>query len=331
MSLLVNDAIQNNSPKPLDNKYGIFASGAFRAYANVAEANATIPAAYRTIGLTVLVNTGSANVEYWYQAGIADGNLVAKGSGVTVVSPITLSSGSVSIQQSNNTQPGYLSSSDWTTFNSKLTGLSSVGSGLSIYSSASGGVASLKSIIAGSSISITDSGIALTINATPTGAANIGTGAVIYSGITGGNLQLRSIIGGTGLTVVQNTSDITLSVNNQSIPTPVTTTNTTTSILSSIPITNNTAGIVEVVMIGVVSGTTTTYTMAQRYAKYFKSAGSLTVIEVGDIISESLGTLSTANWTLVANGSTNNIDIQIQGEASTNIKWSATIQNYFNS
>lgn len=78
MPITINDSLQNNSPKPLNNKYGVFASGVFRPYNSIAEANSLIPVAYRHIGLTVLINVGGTPTEYWYRSGTSDGSLVEK-------------------------------------------------------------------------------------------------------------------------------------------------------------------------------------------------------------------------------------------------------------
>lgn len=88
MALTINDTIQNNSGKPIDAKYGIFASGSFRPYTSTTEANTTVNSAYRSIGLTVLVGTQ----EYWYRDGVADGNLIVKTPGSGTVSSISTGS-----------------------------------------------------------------------------------------------------------------------------------------------------------------------------------------------------------------------------------------------
>lgn len=329
MPLLVNDTLQNNSPKPLDNKYGVFSSGSFRPYNNVAEVNATIPAAYRSIGLTVLVNTGSGNFEFWYQTGIADGNLVEKSTASTVLSPIVLSGGSIAIQQSNGSQSGYLSGADWSTFNGKLTGAASVGTGTAIYASTTSGTVNIKSVLGAGGLVITDSGTTLTLTAPTFSATNIGTGASIFTTNSGTNLQLRTLIGTGGITVTQNASDITLSLNGTVVPTPVSTTNATPTSLATIPITSGSGGMAIVTVIALVSGNPSICSMAQRYAKFYKTTGgALTILEAGDIISETLNTLTTASWSLIA--SSNNIAVQITGEGTNNIKWSATIQTYTN-
>lgn len=65
-----NDNFQINAPKHIDTRY----LNLFTPWANVAAANAGTPPAYRYLGLTLLINT----TEYWYQAGVADINLVPK-------------------------------------------------------------------------------------------------------------------------------------------------------------------------------------------------------------------------------------------------------------
>lgn len=79
MPVTLNDSIQSNSPKPLDNKYAKFVSGATVSYASVAEANSLINEAYRSVGLTVLVDDGTGvNVEYWYKDATSNSSLVLK-------------------------------------------------------------------------------------------------------------------------------------------------------------------------------------------------------------------------------------------------------------
>jgi hypothetical protein len=146
MSILLNDSIQNNSPKPVDNKYGIFASGAFRAYTSLAEANSSIPSAYRSIGLTALIDLGSGPIEYWYKSGILDSNLIPKVSPISVTTPLTIGSGTVGINQSTISTDGYLSTGDWNTFNSKVDTAANVGTNAGLFTSKVSGVLNFKSI-----------------------------------------------------------------------------------------------------------------------------------------------------------------------------------------
>lgn len=72
MSILLNDNLAIQAPKPIDAKYG--------PYASVAAANAAIVSTNRYAGLTVGVGT-STIVEYWYNGGVADGDLVLRDTG----------------------------------------------------------------------------------------------------------------------------------------------------------------------------------------------------------------------------------------------------------
>lgn len=324
MSLSVNDSLQNNSPKPLDNKYGIFSGGAFAAYTSVAQANSSIPSSYRSLGLTVLVNNGSVNQEYWYQAGIADGNLVPKSATATVTTPLTISGSVIGIQVANASQPGYLASTDWNTFNSKISGVSSTGSGTALYASTTSGTAYIKSITAGTGISFTDSGTTITINGGTVGAVNMGTGAGVFSGLSGTNLiQMRSIIGGSGLTATQNTNDITLTINNQFTNT-ITTTNATPTTAITLTIEDSSAGIAEFTIVGVLPGAANNCITGRKFVQYYKQGGVLAISNgPGDIISDTLsGSISTASWTIAVDGS-NNLIATVTGQASTTISWTA--------
>jgi hypothetical protein len=72
MSIILADSITVPSSIPLDAKYG--------PYATTAAANAAIPTTYRYVGLTVGIGTTTV-ADYWYNGGIANGDLIAKGSG----------------------------------------------------------------------------------------------------------------------------------------------------------------------------------------------------------------------------------------------------------
>lgn len=84
MAITINDNVQLNSPKPLDNKYMKF-SGSAVPYASAAEVNSIILSAYRHRYMTVLVLDSSELVEYWYRAGTADGDLESKNKQVSVL------------------------------------------------------------------------------------------------------------------------------------------------------------------------------------------------------------------------------------------------------
>lgn len=115
MSITVNDSLQSNSPKSLDNKYLKLGS---ITYTSIADVNNILLPVYRSRGLTV--NIGGA--EYWYRDGLTDDSLIPKGI-VNVISPLVLNTttGTLSIPPSSNSVSGYLTLADWTTFNNKLT------------------------------------------------------------------------------------------------------------------------------------------------------------------------------------------------------------------
>lgn len=73
-----NDNIFIAAPKALDNKHGKFVSAAWAAYDSVTEANSSILSAYRSLGLTVIIDNGSGTQEYWYRDGITDDDLIPK-------------------------------------------------------------------------------------------------------------------------------------------------------------------------------------------------------------------------------------------------------------
>lgn len=83
MGIVTNDNFNVNAPKNIDDRYSV---GGVTPYASVAAANAAIALSRRAIGLTVNI----AGVEYWYQSGITDPDLVIKSAGApTLVVPIT--------------------------------------------------------------------------------------------------------------------------------------------------------------------------------------------------------------------------------------------------
>jgi hypothetical protein len=69
MAITFNDNINVSAQKPVDSRFG--------PYANTGAALAAIPSGQRYIGLTVGIGTNPV-VEYWFNDGIADGDLIAK-------------------------------------------------------------------------------------------------------------------------------------------------------------------------------------------------------------------------------------------------------------
>lgn len=333
MAIPISDNILSNSAKSLDAKYSVFASGVTRAYSSISEANSTIPAAYRAIGQTVLINNGSANVEYWYQAGIADGNLIPKAIAYTATSPVSIVSNVIAIQQANTSQAGYLTATDWNTFNTKVATVGSIGAGTyNIYSGTTSGAVSIKTLTAGTNVTITDTSNILTVASASWSGTNLGSGSQLYVSVAGTALQLRSLTAGGGITLTQNTNDVNVAVTGSVATSSTTTVNNTPTVIASVPITNESAGILEVTMISVVVGAAATCATSRRYVNYYKTGGTLTIMgTITDLIPETKNTLTTASWTIVANNSTNNFDITVTGQTSVTLKWLPTVKNSTNS
>lgn len=85
MAIIINDNLSPLAPKILDNRYG--------PYSSITQANLAIDVAFRVVGLTVGVLSGSTTfsggryissssgvIEYWYYTGIDDSDLVLKSS-----------------------------------------------------------------------------------------------------------------------------------------------------------------------------------------------------------------------------------------------------------
>jgi hypothetical protein len=69
----LSDNLEINKPAPVDDRLGVFVSTA-SALTSIAEDR-------RYVGLTVIVDDGSGAVEYWFQDGVTDVDLVAKSQG----------------------------------------------------------------------------------------------------------------------------------------------------------------------------------------------------------------------------------------------------------
>lgn len=76
MSINLNDNLQNNSNKALDNKSGVYKNGVWQPYANVQDALNHLTISYRHIGLKVVCYVGGEVKEYWFKNGIQDWHLV---------------------------------------------------------------------------------------------------------------------------------------------------------------------------------------------------------------------------------------------------------------
>lgn len=75
MAITLNDNIRINAGKPSEPKY---LSTGNTTYASITAVNAAIPIAERHIGLTVLIDSGTSNIEHWYKEGVSDSDLIEK-------------------------------------------------------------------------------------------------------------------------------------------------------------------------------------------------------------------------------------------------------------
>jgi hypothetical protein len=75
-----NENITLASPNPLDKRYlsNRTSGGSQLPYSSVTEVYVTIPTTVRYSGLTVLVQSGVTNVEYWFEQGISNSDLIQK-------------------------------------------------------------------------------------------------------------------------------------------------------------------------------------------------------------------------------------------------------------
>lgn len=108
----------------------------------------------------------------------------------------------------------------------------------------------------------------------------------------------------------------------------VTTTNATPVIIDTIPVANNTAGIIEVTVCGSsAAGDGVTGKLIYRYSK---AAGTLTVSSATAASAVTADTnVSGATFALAAN-SNNNAKLTITGKSGVTIKWRSVIAPYYN-
>ena len=97
MAILLNDNVQIYAPKILDNRYG--------PYATIELAKSSVDSLNRHVGLTVAIGTTSL-VEYWWEAGIADSDLVVKAGGSTTLPDTTVTPGAYSLANITVDQQG---------------------------------------------------------------------------------------------------------------------------------------------------------------------------------------------------------------------------------
>lgn len=107
----INDSLMTTSGAPLDAKYSKKVNNVSVPYTSVSDVNVNIPTAYRTIGLTVLVNEGGVNAEYWYKDGTGNDKLIRKSANAIALS-VAGTTGPSSLVNGVLTIPDYSSSSN---------------------------------------------------------------------------------------------------------------------------------------------------------------------------------------------------------------------------
>lgn len=106
----------------------------------------------------------------------------------------------------------------------------------------------------------------------------------------------------------------------------VTTTDATATTIDSLPITTNTAGLIDVTVVGyTAAGAAVTGRILYRYKK---PSGTLTLAtgEVLSAIVTDTGLASSGTFTVTAVA--NNIVVQVTGKASTSVKWRSLITQF---
>jgi hypothetical protein len=180
-------------------------------------------------GLTggTISTTGTIALDPAYSAfgiGSVSGIPGGDGSGVfttvTVSAPLRYSSPTLSIQQSNAAQGGYLSNADWSTFNSKEPSLGNPTVNGSFLSSTAGGVRSWVAPTTGGTVTSIIAGAGLTggtISTTGTIAVATTQNITTLSNLTGNGLVITS--GGTGILGIVPTGSAGQILSSGQIPT----------------------------------------------------------------------------------------------------------------
>ncbi len=74
MAIILDDNLKISGPLPGDSRY----FNNLVPYSGITEVNSIIPIGERYLGLTVLIESGGSNIEYWYKEGVTDPDLVEK-------------------------------------------------------------------------------------------------------------------------------------------------------------------------------------------------------------------------------------------------------------
>jgi hypothetical protein len=74
----INSGFDNNSPQAIEKAIGKIQGGRTVPYSSVSEALIGIPAAFRFIGKSCMIDNGVTQAEYWFYKGISDDDLLLK-------------------------------------------------------------------------------------------------------------------------------------------------------------------------------------------------------------------------------------------------------------
>ena len=75
MAIILNDNLKINVGNPIDSKY---LNSGNTAYISTSAVTTAIAVSQRYSGLTVLIQSGTTNLEYWFQNGVTDNDLIQK-------------------------------------------------------------------------------------------------------------------------------------------------------------------------------------------------------------------------------------------------------------
>lgn len=98
--ITINDNLNNKSPKSLDDKRGVFQSGAWRAYNSKAEVLSKVPLAYRYLTMEVDISIYGVTQTYWFRDAVTlESDLILK---VNIDSAPMITANQSSLDGNNN-------------------------------------------------------------------------------------------------------------------------------------------------------------------------------------------------------------------------------------
>lgn len=141
-----------------------------------------------------------------------------------------------------------------------------------------------------------------------------------YFNINAFRLGIRN--GSTDLFIVLPDSIVSNKMVNRSAAT-ISTTDATPTTIFTIPITDETAGVLEITIVGREAATGGVIT-GTKFVRFAKDGGTLTLgTPTAVLVDEATGALSTATWAIST--SANNVIVQVTGVAATNANWKVSV------